>query len=535
MDRLLGPDPAADRFLAPRGASSRGHWRTVAVTAAAAAALAVVGMTVVLRSTPLGAGGDPSSAGGAAAVRSSSPRAVTGHDIDCTDGGYTKSTLKLVTEEPVVRLISERSPDGSGAAVPIGKFEASDVAGVAGGSHVFVVFDNSFKIGHFASGLTYVAPDGGEAETNKLLTWPDDDGSDSQFEALTYNATSGTYLVIQESVINASGSMVPRIMEVSLGGDAAQVHSSCDGAFTFASENKGFEGAAIATAADGTSYLLALCEGNYCAGGKDGRKPGHGRIIVMAREATPGGGCVWVPRQTVAIPKSAYFMDYSAISIFNNTRVAVSSQENAAVWIGQLELLDGSRLSPDHDHRVRGSHRGSGEAMGDDESALFALSGGKVYDFPRNDQCQRIFCTIEVRCGGGRCARRGGSVPYHVTTLLWRLARIGTPSARDTAMSYATTRDAAPVAVLCGVLTARNVLNYRCSASPACTSPRSLPWIPCPLHSPLERTTPLLPQGIHWQEADKLVAVSDKMKSGGKQPFICMTHDQSIHTFLIPA
>lgn len=42
-------------------------------------------------------------------------------------------------------------------------------------------------------------------------------------------------------------------------------------------------------------------------------------------------------------------------------------------------------------------------------------------------------------------------------------------------------------------------------------------------------------QGIHWQEADKLVAVSDKMKSGGKQPFMCMTHDQSIHTFLIPA
>lgn len=402
MDRLLGPDPAADRFLAPRGASSRGLWRTVAVTAATAAALAVVGTTIVLRSTPLGAGGDPSSAGGAAAVRSSSPRTVTGHDIDCTDGGYTKSTLKLVTEEPVVRLISERSPDGSGAAVPIGKFEASDVAGVAGGSHVFVVFDNSFKIGHFASGLTYVTPDG-EAETNKLLSWPDDDGSDSQFEALTYNATSGTYIVIQESVVNGSGSMVPRIMEVSLGADAATVHSTCDGAFTFASENKGFEGAAIATAADGTSYLLALCEGNYCAGGKAGRKPGHGRIIVMAREATAGGGCVWVPRQTVAIPKSAYFMDYSAISIFNNSRVAVSSQENAAVWIGELELLDGSHLTPDHDHRVHGSHRRSGEATGDYERALFGLSDGKVYDFPRNDACQRIYCTIEFwLCLAGR-------------------------------------------------------------------------------------------------------------------------------------
>lgn len=410
MDRLLGPDPAADRFLAPRGASSRGLWRAVAVTAAAVAALAVVGTTIVLRSTPLGAGGNWSSAGGAGAIRSSSPRPVTGHDIDCTDGGYTKSTLKLVTEEPVVRLISERSTDGSG--VPLSKFEASDVAGVVGGSHVFVVFDNSFKIGHFASGLTYLTADGEEAETNKLLSWPDDDGSDSQFEAITYNATSDTYLVIQESVINKSGSMVPRILEVSLGGDAVTVHSSCDGAFTFASQNKGFEGAAIATAADGTSYLLALCEGNYCAGGKDGRKPGHGRIIVMSRETTAGGGCAWVPRQTVAIPKSARFMDYSAITLIsakNTTRVAVSSQENAAVWIGELELLDGSRLAADHDHRVHGRHRGSGEATVEDERALFGLSGGKIYDFPRNDLCQRIFCTVEVRCGAGGVTGEGGA------------------------------------------------------------------------------------------------------------------------------
>lgn len=435
MERLLGTDPAADRFLAPRGASTRTLWRTVAAAAVAAAAAAVVGTTLVLRSEPLSASGDPSSAGGASAIRSSSPRVVKGHDVDCTDGFYSARTLKLVAEEPVVRLISERSPDGSGAAVPIGKFEASDVAGMVGGSHVFVVFDNSFKIGHFASGLTYMTPDSGETETNKLLSWPNDDGSDSQFEAITFNATSGTYLVIQESIVNGSGSMVPRILEVSLGADAVTVHSSCDGDFTFATENKGFEGAAIATAADGTSYLLGLCEGNYCNGGKGGRKPGHGRIIVMARETTADGGCVWVPRQTVAIPKSAHFMDYSAISIYNNTRVAVTSQENSAVWIGELELLDGGPLPRDDDRELRGSHRRSEEAQGEDERALFGLSGGKVYDFPRNALCQRVFCAVE---------------------------------------------------------------------------------------------------GIHWQEPDKLVAVSDRMKGGGKQPFVCMEHDQSIHTFLIP-
>lgn len=68
---------------------------------------------------------------------------------------------------------------------------------------------------------------------------------------------------------------------------------------------------------------------------------------------------------------------------------------------------------------------------------------------------------------------------------------------------------------------------------PTCLS--TSPMDPLPTSPPPFELTRLLPQGIHWQEADKLVAVSDKMKSGGKQPFMCMTHDQSIHTFLIPA
>lgn len=54
-----------------------------------------------------------------------------------------------------------------------------------------------------------------------------------------------------------------------------------------------------------------------------------------------------------------------------------------------------------------------------------------------------------------------------------------------------------------------------------------LPFPPVPPHL-------VFPQGIHWQEADVLVAVSDRMKAEGKQPFVCQEHDQSIHTFLVP-
>jgi hypothetical protein len=31
---------------------------------------------------------------------------------------------------------------------------------------------------------------------------------------------------------------------------------------------------------DSGSYLLGMCEGNYCEGGSRGREPGNGRIIV---------------------------------------------------------------------------------------------------------------------------------------------------------------------------------------------------------------------------------------------------------------
>jgi hypothetical protein len=41
-------------------------------------------------------------------------------------------------------------------------------------------------------------------------------------------------------------------------------------------------------------------------------------------------------------------------------------------------------------------------------------------------------------------------------------------------------------------------------------------------------------EGISFVDDNLLVAVSDKMKSGGKQPFRCLQKDQSIHTFVLP-
>jgi len=41
-------------------------------------------------------------------------------------------------------------------------------------------------------------------------------------------------------------------------------------------------------------------------------------------------------------------------------------------------------------------------------------------------------------------------------------------------------------------------------------------------------------QGISFLDDNLLVAVSDKMKSGGKQHYRCLRKDQSIHTFVLP-
>ena len=41
-------------------------------------------------------------------------------------------------------------------------------------------------------------------------------------------------------------------------------------------------------------------------------------------------------------------------------------------------------------------------------------------------------------------------------------------------------------------------------------------------------------EGIHFMNDEMLMAVSDKMKSKGRQDFRCASKDQSIHAFVIP-
>lgn len=42
-------------------------------------------------------------------------------------------------------------------------------------------------------------------------------------------------------------------------------------------------------------------------------------------------------------------------------------------------------------------------------------------------------------------------------------------------------------------------------------------------------------EGVHWLNDDMIIAVSDKMKSKGKQDYRCFDKDQSVHVFVLPA
>lgn len=102
---------------------------------------------------------------------------------------------------------------------------------------------------------------------------------------------------------------------------------------------------------------------------------GNGRLIVM-KKVIKDGSCIWSTIREIHIPPSANFRDYSDVALNENDRIAITSQEDSKVWIGQLTgrtedgLWDIDALE-----------------LSDDEA--------QVYDFPKNDGCKTVYCTIE--------------------------------------------------------------------------------------------------------------------------------------------
>ncbi|KAH8741168.1 hypothetical protein FG386_000075 [Cryptosporidium ryanae] len=341
----------------------------------------------------------------------------------CEDKNYTKKVLKLVYELSYFALPKD--------IMNINKFEASDVK--VFDDKLWIVCDNVWHIGKFGLSLTpfshynklldirRTTPGGNPFDIKKLLLGTDPDKEDSQFEAIVRDDYTGHFFVIRESIPHeitnfnnkylkeSSHSLKntsysenytvrerhyhSHIIELAIvdvnNVESYEVLETCTAEHKFEFDNKGFEGAVGLRTRSGEFYLLGLCEGNYCMGESKGEEYGNGRLILMKKVYIELGNdkdeerslelvnlnsrCIWKSVRMINIPKEANFQDYSSIDIRGN-KVAVTSQEDSSLWIGEINYGDGEFLDPEK---------------------FELLPNGKVFYFPRDHACDFKYCNIE--------------------------------------------------------------------------------------------------------------------------------------------
>jgi len=326
----------------------------------------------------------------------------------CDNGRYSKRTLKKAYEMPFAALFKDCRGQK--------KFEASDVIKV--GDDFYAVCDSSWAISKFGSALLPFA------ETNVQIGDPERvKNEDSGYEGIVHS--DGIFYVVRESVLHTSNATKRTkqayyaiVEELQISVDNYTVTGQCRSEFEFEGDSKGFEGAIGVKDLRNRLTILGLCEGNHCSE-KDKGDRGNGRLVAMQKTLAHDGSCMWKTLKMIDIPVSADFLDYSAITVDEKGRVAISSQEDSKIWVGRLVGLQENGLYDLEKLALLDSEEGKPE----------------VYHFPMNDDCEVVYCNIE---------------------------------------------------------------------------------------------------GIHWLDENMIVAVSDKMKSKGKQPFRCFDKDQSVHAFVFP-
>lgn len=269
-----------------------------------------------------------------------------GTDCDALD--RRKNTLKLIKETPFVGLFHDLRNHS--------KFEASGLSMVDG--KYYVVFDNSMSLGLLDDGFHF------RGDNNKLIGEEGD--VDSEFEGIAYVPENDTFLLLQEATVDHGDHYHPHILTVKLHKDldAYDILQECYIDFELSHNNKGLESIQYVVNKAG-AWLLGLCEGNLCVGGSQGKDPGQGRIVVSQLENYENGTCKWATKWVIEVPEHAYFTDYSAMA-FRNGKLAILSQVDAAVWIGEFDM-----------------------------EALEFKSRGQVFHFPRDNHCEIIYCNLE--------------------------------------------------------------------------------------------------------------------------------------------
>jgi len=321
----------------------------------------------------------------------------------CDKTSFTKTTLLTVIDSPVFGLLPDAGEEF--------RFEVSSVVIAEHG--YYAVCDSSWSIpaihdlgatGSFTNIFSpiYASNWSAQKEHRNYLIHPEDMAAfpkdvDSQWEAVTYNKQLRHHLAVQES-IKLDGEDVYRavIMQINVVGrpwlEGQDWHvpkwrllQACPSEFNFTGDNKGFEGALGMAGIDGRFFLLGLCEGNFCAQRPKAMHPGHGRLVVMELDQGTGPSntfvdgklhrtstCMWRTLKVVNLPISS-FRDYSDLAERNGV-LAVTSQENSAVFMGKMVLTKDGLLDP----------------------ATFNIMKGDVFNFPPTSDCKVSYCNVEA-------------------------------------------------------------------------------------------------------------------------------------------
>jgi hypothetical protein len=248
----------------------------------------------------------------------------------------TIPTLNLVCESKISDLMASDQPTR--------RWEASGVLVKDG--HCFVVFDDRTEVGRFSDDMQ-------PNKTNGLLGIGH---AEYGYEGITYNAAKQRFYLLVEARKHARGCYQALIVEYD---DEFKYLKERTVDYTFKSSNKGFEAVAHVRR-DGQDYLLALCEGNKCKCGSQGRKPGGGRVQVFEKRRKR-----WAHSATIALPATLPFVDYSGMSC-DRGRVAIVSQVNSMLWVGQF-----------------------------DEAGWTWRDAGRLYEFPRSESGTIRYGNIE--------------------------------------------------------------------------------------------------------------------------------------------
>jgi len=249
----------------------------------------------------------------------------------------SRRVLTLVAERALRELI--QPPKDSNV------LEASGV--VAKGSHYYVIFDNIRRVARLHRNLE---------PGSKKHGWFGPKREGDGYEDIAYSPQLQRFYLLIEVAKHPDGTYKAQIDECDENG-RYQRRRWID--FAFKKRNTGMEGLS-AVRVQGLDYLLALCEGNGCHGGKKGKKPGSGRLHVLRR-----AGRMWKPVTTIELPRHVKFEDYSAVALRGN-KIAVISQQTSRLWIGTLSVRD------------------------------WKITGrGNIYDFPKNKKGKHKYCTLE--------------------------------------------------------------------------------------------------------------------------------------------